>query len=657
MAASSNESFGLKIATALSIALTVVLLVSVYFLNGSYNLEYEKAVKATAEAAKANSQVREVTTAYNEMKASLGYPAIEELDQVKAAMKKDQEQLKSDVQSIHKEVVDIIAEFQKKAEGKGVDAAQYEALKTRAREVVDGFINNPDQSYKSQVSRLKELTSNQAKLTTTLALNYIDLRRDLELANKVNSDAKKVVEDGLATAKEELDATIKKDEEARAGLVTSNREKADALAALDARLTNIINENQTKAEKREKTIADLNSVIRDIRDVEARKETVMSKPGGRVTYVDYNTGTVRVNVNRAQGVRPLMRFTIFDKGATGITSDRPKAAIELVKVGDPQRGENDSLARIVKTYDPADPIRYNDYIYSVGWSYDHPQRFALIGKIDVNRDGRDDRAELIRMIEAAGGVIEYDLPPPNTDRAPGQQAVARAFARLGEPLPPPVGRSSGKISGLAYGYVTDTRPSLLVFQRRPNDPTKEDTAFLAGRVAGDQGSPRQQRPPAPAREAPEHAGLRLHRAHRRATRGRGQGGDQGPPQAQDRRPLDPALCSGDPEGRDSSRRHAEVSRKPARLDGNKTAPPRSSLRGGRELFSSTADLSGSTLGRIGSARSLARPCSISRQFESLHETPSRDLGLWAENRLDLAMPRGLMYRAARELLDARIRPS
>ena len=38
----------------------------------------------------------------------------------------------------------------------------------------------------------------------------------------------------------------------------------------------------------------------------------MIKPGGRVTYVDYGTKTVRVSVNRAQGVRPLMRFSIFD---------------------------------------------------------------------------------------------------------------------------------------------------------------------------------------------------------------------------------------------------------------------------------------------------------------------------------------------------------
>ncbi len=208
----------------------------------------------------------------------------------------------------------------------------------------------------------------------------------------------------------------------------------------------------------------------------SRREDVMSKPGGRVTFIDYNSNLVRVNVNRSQGVRPLMRFTIFDKNAPGITSAKPKAAIELTSVGDPRKGENDSIGRIVKTFDENDPIRYNDFIYSVGWSYDHPQRFALVGKLDINRDGRDDRADLIRMIEASGGVVEYDLPPPGVDRTPGQAAVARAFARLGETQPPSVGRAAGKISALAYAYVIDER-SAWGGARRVSDATKDDTAF------------------------------------------------------------------------------------------------------------------------------------------------------------------------------------
>src|SRR5262249_58952772 len=46
-------------------------------------------------------------------------------------------------------------------------------------------------------------------------------------------------------------------------------------------------------------------------------------------------------------------------------------------------------------------------------------RFALIGKIDTNRDGMDDRAELIRVIEAAGGTVAYDLPAPKIGREVG----------------------------------------------------------------------------------------------------------------------------------------------------------------------------------------------------------------------------------------------
>jgi hypothetical protein len=476
MAASSNDSFGLKIATAFSIALTVVLLVAVYFLNSSYNQEFEKNAAAQKKIGELNGSIREVTNQANDYRGFLGYPAIEDFEAAKAAMKKDQEQIKLDIQAIQAEVAATVDEFKKKIEAKGADASQFEALKQRAQEVVSGYMTNPDTSYRANLARLKDLTVNQAKLTTNLALNYIDLRRDLDLANKVNADAKKVVDDALAAAKADLDATIKKDEDERGTLVKTTREQADALAAAEVALTNTRNDLTSKIETREKTIAGITASIRDLRDRQSRREDVMAKPGGRVTYVNYEMNQVRVSVNRSQGVRPLMRFTIFDKNAAGITSAKPKATIELTTVGDPQKGEYDSIGRIVKTVEPNDPIRYNDFIYSVGWSYDHPQRFALVGKLDLNRDGRDDRADLIRMIEAAGGVVEYDLPPPNVDRTPGQAAVARAFARLGQPQPPSVGRAAGKISSLAFAYVIDERSSLNIYAKKP-ESNKEDSNF------------------------------------------------------------------------------------------------------------------------------------------------------------------------------------
>ena len=59
-----------------------------------------------------------------------------------------------------------------------------------------------------------------------------------------------------------------------------------------------------------------------------------------------------------------------------------------------------------------------------------------MGKIDVNRDGRDDRAELKRMIQEAGGTVDFDLPPQD------------------------LGKESGTLSPRIDWYVTDDRMPL-----------------------------------------------------------------------------------------------------------------------------------------------------------------------------------------------------
>src|SRR5262249_20620585 len=113
-----------------------------------------------------------------------------------------------------------------------------------------------------------------------------------------------------------------------------------------------------------------------------------------------------LNINRRMGARPQMVMSVFDSQSPGIPTEKPKGTIELTKVG-----EQFSIARITKTVSPIDPIRVNDIVYSPAWSPNSPMRFALIGKTDVNRDGRDDREELKRMIQEAGGVVDFDLPP------------------------------------------------------------------------------------------------------------------------------------------------------------------------------------------------------------------------------------------------------
>jgi hypothetical protein len=87
-------------------------------------------------------------------------------------------------------------------------------------------------------------------------------------------------------------------------------------------------------------------------------------------------------------------------------------------------------------------------------------RFALIGKLDANRDGKDDRAALKRVIVAAGGSVDYDFPASE------------------------IGQELGKLSPGIDWYVVDdqtfcpspsapTEVGWLQFQKRVGERMKE----------------------------------------------------------------------------------------------------------------------------------------------------------------------------------------
>jgi hypothetical protein len=156
-----------------------------------------------------------------------------------------------------------------------------------------------------------------------------------------------------------------------------------------------------------------------------------------------------------------MKFSVFDKDAPGLPTDKPKATIELIQVGDRDSigriitGHTDSLGRYTRDLDPVNPIRPGDQLYTPAFG---AQRFALIGKIDIDRDGNDDREDLKRLIRQAGGIIDYDLPV--------------------------LGTETGKITGLTSWYVVDERPTW-----RPETSTarqqsgSEDKTFLDKKTA------------------------------------------------------------------------------------------------------------------------------------------------------------------------------
>ena len=318
-----------------------------------------------------------------------------------------------------------------KAQQAGAESKDLEDARARVQTIVNSYQSEPNKNFISTLDRLTELLENVSLLSTEMSANYLGLRKSLESSTTVAKQANDIQAKAAADSKADLDAEHTKHEQSRQELLT----KVDQLQTdNDKKTTQITNlETQLRQQKDEtdRKLELANSIIREQRDMLDKSENVLDKPDGYITFVDRERNEVQVNINRRQGARPQMKMTVFDANSPGVPTEKPKGNIQITQVG-----EQYSIGHIDKTVNEINPIRIGDIVYSPAWSPEEPMRFALIGKIDVNRDGKDDRQDLKRMIEEAGGVVDYDLPPPN------------------------YGKETGKLSARISWYVTDERMPL-----------------------------------------------------------------------------------------------------------------------------------------------------------------------------------------------------
>ncbi len=172
----------------------------------------------------------------------------------------------------------------------------------------------------------------------------------------------------------------------------------------------------------------LTTIIRTMRERLNRPDNALYLPDGYVIEVHPERQELLISITRPEGARPRLRMSIFDSNGPGISYERPKGLIEVTRVD-----ERSSTARVIRTTDANTPIQMGDIVYSPAWSPNTPTRFALVGMMDADRDDKDDRDELKRMIQAAGGLIDFDFPPPD------------------------VGQEDGTLSPLIDWYVVDDR--------------------------------------------------------------------------------------------------------------------------------------------------------------------------------------------------------
>jgi hypothetical protein len=148
---------------------------------------------------------------------------------------------------------------------------------------------------------------------------------------------------------------------------------------------------------------------------------------GKITEVVDGGQTVYLNLGRADGLRPGVRFAVLDDDTSKVADVAPKARLEVVEVN--QQTDHLSRARVLPDRFPTTILR-GDRIYSPAWQPGRKVSFGLVGKLDINGDGKDDRDTVKALIAQNGGDVSVDLRPDG--RMEGNLNVNTRWLVVGE---------------------------------------------------------------------------------------------------------------------------------------------------------------------------------------------------------------------------------
>jgi len=237
------------------------------------------------------------------------------------------------------------------------------------------------------------------------------------------NDALQALRDDYVKWKKEMTGQVEKHDEAR--LAAEDKLKNvtamydAARAQIDAGKEKIQADWDKTREETDKRLADLGTE-RDNANAKAKKlETLVDTqgkqldklgteaigvPDGKITWVDQRTGTVWIDLGRADALRRQTTFSVYPIDITNLAKGGKKASIEVTRI----LSEHLAEARIVEDT-VSDPIMIGDKIYTPVWNPGEQVRFALVGLMDIDGDGTSDRQTVQELIEMSGGKVDYWL--------------------------------------------------------------------------------------------------------------------------------------------------------------------------------------------------------------------------------------------------------
>jgi hypothetical protein len=205
------------------------------------------------------------------------------------------------------------------------------------------------------------------------------------------------LKDQLKTREEELD-----------GLKTTSKKEID-----------VVKGEKTKVEEYLK--------IANEKYSEIMPDTGFEVPDGLIVHVNQKAGSVWINLGQADGLRRQVTFSVVGADENVGKGQPTKGRIEVTEL----RGPHFAQCRILED-EIMDPLVPGDKIFTPLWQPGRSEGFGIVGIIDMNGDGKDDRDMIVDLIHMAGGRVDAQVNP-KTNKLEGKLTIHTRYLILGEP--------------------------------------------------------------------------------------------------------------------------------------------------------------------------------------------------------------------------------
>ena len=240
-------------------------------------------------------------------------------------------------------------------------------------------------------------------------------------------------EKAKTTAQNELRANVQKHSEV---VVAKDQIIADVrtqLSDTQAELERVRSEKDAIIALRDERIQKQTaSLVRLRREKFERLDESFEIADGRVMFVDSARSVVSINLGEADGLRPGVTFSVYQKDNSGIgrrNMEDIKGKIEVTSILGPhraearildptqavkRRGEEEgryTFARRSSYYQSSllRPVAQGDPIYSPAFSKGRKEMFSIVGLIDLDGDGKSDRDLLRNLIRSNGADLDNEI--------------------------------------------------------------------------------------------------------------------------------------------------------------------------------------------------------------------------------------------------------